>query len=85
MLSGTDTFRYSLIDSTGRVAVGTVTVVVTPHCTADVDYSGFVNAVDFDLYLVWFEMGDRRADINRDGFVSATDFDIFLAAFDAGC
>ncbi len=84
-LSGTDTFQYNLADTTGRSAIGNVTVVVTPHCTADVDYSGFVNAVDFDLYLEWFETGDGRADINRDGFVGADDFDIFLAAFNAGC
>jgi len=84
-LAGTDSFQYQITDTTGRSSFGIVTVSVTPHCTADVDFSGFVNAEDFEVFMVWFLAGDKRADLDRNGFVNAADFDFFVSAYITGC
>jgi len=84
-LSGVDTFQYRSVDTTGRMSVGTVTVDVQPHCLSDVNFSGYANAEDFDVFMGWFEAQDRRADLNRDGFVNGNDFDYFMIAYIAGC
>ncbi|MCC6230817.1 MAG: hypothetical protein IT432_16515 [Phycisphaerales bacterium] len=54
-------------------------------CLADVNYDGFVNADDYDLFVWFFDNGLSLADYNYDGFVNGTDYDLFVADFDAGC
>ncbi|MBL8761133.1 MAG: hypothetical protein JNL50_07505 [Phycisphaerae bacterium] len=57
------------------------------RCPADLNWDGFVNADDFDLFAGWFEAPDwhRYADLTGDGFVNADDFDRFALWFDEGC
>lgn len=58
------------------------------RCPADVNWDGFINADDYDLFAEWFDAGwrpDGRADLNSDGFVNADDYDIFAEWFEAGC
>ena len=57
----------------------------TATCPADINGDGFVNGVDFDLYLDLFYYGDAAADYNGDGFTSGEDFDQFMDGFVAGC
>jgi len=57
----------------------------TPLCPSDINHDGFVNGIDFDTYIEWFEAGDDRADFNADGFMNGIDFDEFVAAFYEGC
>jgi len=52
--------------------------------TLDVDKSGFVNGVDFDLFVRAFEEGWSVADYDGDGFVTGIDFDRFTADFAKG-
>ncbi len=54
-------------------------------CLADADANGFVNGVDFDTFILAFELGDPAADADRNGWVNGEDFDAFVAAFEAGC
>lgn len=48
---------------------------------ADVNVDGFVDAIDYDVFVAWFLTADARADVNGDGFVDATDLDAFVAAW----
>ncbi len=54
-------------------------------CDADVNDDGFVNALDYDLFASWFEIGDPAADYNHDSFVNALDYDLFASDFENGC
>jgi len=55
------------------------------HCASDINEDGFVNGIDFDVFIAAFEAGDPLADANKDTFVSGEDFDSFVIAFEAGC
>ena len=54
-------------------------------CPADFDGDGFINGLDFDLYVQAFEGGDAGADFDGDGFITGLDFDFYVQAFEAGC
>jgi hypothetical protein len=62
-----------------------VTLVGRVFCVADYDRSGFVDADDFDAFVVDFEAGDESADFDASGFVDGDDFDAFVFSFQAGC
>ncbi len=59
--------------------------VVFETCLADVDFNGYVNALDYDIFASAFETGDLFADMDANGFVNGLDYDIFASAFEAGC
>lgn len=54
-------------------------------CTADIDWSWFVDLEDFELFVHLFEAGDQRADVDGSGFVDFDDFTTFVIAFENGC
>lgn len=54
-------------------------------CAADINADGFVNALDYDMYASWFEVGSSLADFNGDGFVNGLDYDEFASRFEVGC
>lgn len=58
---------------------------VAPTCDADVNFDGFVNGDDYDVFAAAFEAGTSDADVNFDGFVNGDDYDTFAAAFELGC
>ena len=47
----------------------------------DVNWDGFTNGVDYDLFLKWFTAGDPRADFDRDGWVTGLDVESFRQLF----
>ncbi len=56
------------------------------RCPADVNWDGFVNGADFDLFADWFDRGGwSGADLDGNGFVTADDFDAFVGWFVEGC
>lgn len=54
-------------------------------CAADFNGDGFLNGIDYDLYVGAFEAGDVSADFDGDGFITGIDFDMYVGAFEAGC
>ena len=52
---------------------------------ADFNGDGFVNGIDFDLYVEAYELGLPSADFDQDGFVTGIDFDQYVIAFEAAC
>ena len=46
--------------------------------TADLNFDGFVNLIDFSILLFHWNTADSLADINQDGIVSLPDFSIML-------
>lgn len=55
------------------------------RCPADVNWDGFVNGNDYDLFAELFDVANRCADLNGDGFVNGNDYDDFASWFDQGC
>ncbi|NUQ51455.1 MAG: hypothetical protein HUU19_02010 [Phycisphaerales bacterium] len=55
------------------------------RCPADVNWDGFVNGDDYDVFAESFEVGTSCADLNGDGFANGDDFDAFASWFDEGC
>lgn len=53
--------------------------------SGDFNHDGSSNGVDFDLFVLAYEAGERRADRDGDGFVTGSDFDLFVQVFEAGC
>lgn len=54
-------------------------------CMFDFNNDCFVDFLDFDDFVLAFELGDVASDINADGFLDFNDFDDFVAGFEAGC
>ncbi len=54
-------------------------------CTADINWSWFVDTDDYDAFVALFIAGDPRADLDGTGFVDLDDFVKFVAAYEAGC
>ncbi|MCC6968628.1 MAG: hypothetical protein IT434_00245 [Phycisphaerales bacterium] len=54
-------------------------------CLADIDYNGFVNGDDYDLFASAFDAADPAADLDANGFVNGDDYDLFASAFESGC
>lgn len=60
-------------------------------CLADVNFDGFVDAIDYDQFIGdWLVApanagAAARADINNDGFADAIDFDEYVTRFLQGC
>lgn len=52
--------------------------------SADFNYDGFVDFLDYDAFVAAFEIGDMNADISRDGFLDFWDFDQFVLLFEGG-
>ncbi len=52
--------------------------------TPDVDASGFVNADDYDLWMIGYIAGCPCADYDHNGFVNGDDADDFTEQFQAG-
>ncbi len=50
----------------------------------DVDWSGFTNGADYDLFMAWFVAGDPRADFDKSGWVNGLDVEAFTEQFVAG-
>lgn len=50
----------------------------------DVNWDGFINGADYDLYLVLFKDGNAGADYDGDGWVTGMDVDAFRWDFIAG-
>lgn len=57
----------------------------SPDCAADANADGFIDAVDYDNFVVWFFSADPRSDLNRDSFTDAADYDAFIRDFLDGC
>ena len=60
-----------------------------PFCHPDYNHDGFMDGLDYDLFMADFESYDPaqniRADYNGDGFVDGIDYDQFNIHFEAGC
>jgi hypothetical protein len=52
---------------------------------SDINNDGFIDFIDFDVFVAAFESDQSVADINRDGFLDFTDFDFFVTQFELGC
>lgn len=72
-------------DNNGEADTSEYTCMKSGGCDTDVNYDGFVNGDDFDLFVSLFEAGNIQADFNGDGFVTGDDYDSFVAGFEAGC
>lgn len=82
------TLAGELIDADGQTCVWSARIEAPldpPHCPADVDYSGFVDTDDFDVFVHEFEGGGSNADFDGSCFVDTDDFDAFVGAFESGC
>ncbi|NUQ51454.1 MAG: hypothetical protein HUU19_02005 [Phycisphaerales bacterium] len=59
------------------------------RCPADLNWDGFVNGDDYDLFAEWFDGCASPwycdADLNGDGYANGDDFDAFASWFDEGC
>jgi hypothetical protein len=79
--------RFVARDLTGAIveaAVDDVKVAVIGCSCPPVDFNcdGFVDGIDYDLFMSAFESGDPSADFNGDGFVDGIDYDQFMNAFE---
>ncbi len=99
-IPGADQVSYSIV-AVGAADVGLYDCVVSNACggvvstaamltigdccLADFDGNGFLNGLDFDLFVAAFESGDLSADFDGNDFVNGVDFDLYVAAFEAGC
>ena len=54
-------------------------------CPADWNRDGVVNAADFQLFMLFFQLGLPQADFNGDGIVSNLDLADFMAALNTPC
>lgn len=54
-------------------------------CPADWNRDGVVNAADFQLFMLFFQLGLPQADFNGDGIVNNLDLADFMAALNAPC
>ncbi|MBL8761132.1 MAG: hypothetical protein JNL50_07500 [Phycisphaerae bacterium] len=74
-------FMYSVCPDPLGSAVGFLQL----RCPSDVNWDGFVNADDYDLFAENFDVANPCADLNGDGFVNGNDYDAFATWFDEGC
>lgn len=65
------------------VILGSITFEV--RCLSDFNADMFVDAIDYDLFLIAWVSLDPSSDLNGDDFVDAIDLDLFIAAFFNGC
>lgn len=82
-------FTYSNLDQWGTPTVYPCPAMDIPiHIenfrASDVDKNGFANGDDYDLFVKWFEAGDRHADWDDNGFVNGDDFDLFCDFYARG-
>lgn len=54
-------------------------------CLGDFNDDRFVDAIDYDLFIVAWLNGQLSADVNHDGFADAIDYDVFIGAWIGGC
>lgn len=80
-----ETEHWSLESSECPYQLGASVGFLALRCPADVNWDGFVNADDYDLFAENFDVAARCADVNGDGFVNGDDFDAFASWFDEGC
>ncbi|MCC6228116.1 MAG: hypothetical protein IT432_02700 [Phycisphaerales bacterium] len=80
-----DIYTVAFIPSSDLEAIDTLRVNELPTCPADFNHDSFVNALDYDEFAGFFEIGDPAADFNTDGFVNAIDYDLFASHFESGC
>ena len=52
--------------------------------TADVDGNGYVNADDYDLWMIGYTAGCPCSDFDGKGFVNGDDADLFTSEFVSG-
>ncbi len=71
-------------------AIDDVSVVLGPPCPCDLNFDGYVDDVDFSLFIVPYDILDCAdptmpagcpADFNGDGFVDDLDFVVFVPAY----
>ncbi|MFO0836226.1 MAG: M14 metallopeptidase family protein [Phycisphaerales bacterium] len=55
------------------------------YCRADYNHDLFMNADDYDDFVVDWIDAQPAADYDRNGFINADDFDAFVVEFEAGC
>lgn len=51
----------------------------------DINADTYVDGLDYDRFMAWFEQGFAGADINEDGFVDGIDYDTFQNQWLSGC
>lgn len=81
--------RFIARDLTGAVVEAgvddlEVKVVSCPCKRADINCDGFIDAIDYDLFISAWLTNDPSADYNGDEFVDAIDYDLFISDFLAG-
>ncbi len=67
----------------GSIASAAATVDVLCYC--DIGGDGFVNGIDFDDFVLAFELGEPAADVDENGQVNEEDFDSYVEHFVTGC
>ena len=61
------------------------TNIVTISCRTDIDGDGFVDGLDFDLFVDAYEAGQfPNGDYDRDGFIAGPDYDLYVQDFENG-
>jgi hypothetical protein len=64
----------------------TRSVYMYPNCCRpDFNNDGFLDGIDYDLFMAAFEAGLPNADYNADQFVDGIDYDSFANDFEGGC
>ncbi len=69
----------------GREIYAGLLALADTFCRADYNHDSFMNANDYDDFVVDWIDALPAADYDRNGFVNADDFDAFVVEFEQGC
>lgn len=82
-LTGNECSEYDYLCPT---PMGKCVGFLSLRCPADVNWDGFVNGDDYDLFASWFDQGLwPAADVDGDSLVTPNDVETFVSWFLAGC
>lgn len=86
ILDLTDAGTYDCVVTNSCGSATTNGALLEVFCAADVNLDGFIDAIDYDLFITAWLASDLFADYNGDEFVDAIDYDAFINDWlAAGC